>query len=131
MTSTYCDRAVRDDLPDGIYEWFRQLTGFEFRWNLGVISDLTPDDFDLVYDHSHSIPVVYALEQEDMSYIHERVKVCGGGANLVIRGVDGTVSMLAVRSLSQLDPYGTTGMLLASPPDAHMTLGHDDEGAAR
>lgn len=107
-----------------VYEWRDALAAFERRWDIPRIADLMPD-FDFALDDAGCIPVVHALEQEPIGLLRERVKACGGDANLIIRRRDGTVSMLAIRKGDDLDRYETITDLLKEPPGNMLKLGTD------
>lgn len=109
-----------------VYEWRDALTAFERRWDIPRIADLTADGHDLVTDGHGNAFITHALEQEPINLLRERVKACGGDANLIIRHMDGTVSMLAIRKSDDLDRYATIGDLLKEPPGDMATLGVDD-----
>ena len=101
-----------------VYEWRDALTAFERRWDIPRIADLTADGHDLVTDGHGNAPITHALEQEPICLLRERVKACGGDANLIVRRTDGTVSMLAIRKGDGLDRYETIGDLLRIRPAA-------------
>lgn len=109
-----------------VYEWRDVLGAFECRWNIPRIADLTDNGYDLVTDGHGAAPITHALEQEPIDLLRERVKACGGNANLIIRHTDGVVSMLAVRKSDDLDRYATISDLLGDPPGDMSTLGVDD-----
>ena len=109
-----------------VYEWHYALTAFECRWNIPRIAELTDNGHDLVTDGHGNAPITHALEQEPIDLLRERVKACGGNANLIIRHTDGVVSMLAVRKGDELDRYATISDLLRDPPGDVTTLGVDD-----
>lgn len=108
-----------------VYEWHYALTAFECRWDIPRIADLTYNGHDLVTDGHGNAPITHALEQEPIDLLRERVKACGGNANLIIRHTDGTVSMLAVRKGDDLDQYATISDLLRDPPGDMSMLGVD------
>ena len=109
-----------------VYEWRDALTAFERRWDIPRIADLTADGHDLVTDWHGNAFITHALEQEPINLLRERVKACGGDANLIIRRTDGTVSLLAIRKGDDLDRYATIGDLLKESPGDMATLGVDD-----
>lgn len=108
-----------------VYEWRDALAAFERRWDIPRISDLMPDGFDFAVDGAGCIPVVHALEQEPLNLLRERVRACGGSANLIVRRVDGAVILLAIWSGDDLDRYATVGDLLGDPPGDICRLGMD------
>lgn len=109
-----------------VYEWRDALAAFEQRWDIPRIADLTADGQHLVTDGHGNAPITHALEQEPIDLLRERVKACGGDANLIIRHTDGTVSMLAIRKSDSLARYATIGDLLRDPPGGMRRLGADD-----
>lgn len=108
-----------------VYEWRDALAAFERRWDIPRIADLTSDGYDFALDNAGRIPVTHALEQEPIGLLRERVKACGGNANLIVRRTDGAVLLLAIRGSDGLDRYGTVGGLLDDPPDGMSKLGTD------
>ena len=109
-----------------VYEWRDALAAFERRWDIPRIADLTSDGYDFALDNAGRIPITHALEQEPICLLRERVKACGGNANLIVRRTDGAVLLLAIRRSDGLDRYETVGGLLDDPPDGMSTLGVDD-----
>lgn len=67
--------------------------------------------------------IAHALEQKPIDLLRERVKACGGDANLIVRRSDGAVVLLAVRRSDGLDRYATVTGLLEDPPDGMSKLG--------
>lgn len=108
-----------------VYEWRDALTAFERRWDIPRIADLTADGHNLVTDGHGNASIAHALEQEPINLLRERVKACGGDANLIIRHMDGTVSLLAIRKGDGFDRYATIGDLLKEPPGDMLKLGTD------
>ena len=115
-----------DRQEKAVYEWHYALTAFECRWNIPRIADLTDNGQDLVTDGHGNVPITHALEQEPIDLLRERVKACGGNANLIILHTDGVVSMLAIRKGDDLSRYATIADLLRDPPGDMTTLGVDD-----
>ena len=85
MNATSSTQLVQQ--PTQSYPHYKELNSFELSLEIALSAGMF-DESITVCDSSGNYPIVAALAKEQMYYLTERVKACGGYANIFVLDVD-------------------------------------------